>query len=152
MGSRSLAVTQIDRCVLVLLESARTGAGLSVRALAERAGVARTRANDVLRGDRPMTLGEFVAIVRALGLAPVEVLREVEAQLITEARVSNLIEEEGSEEAARSRPDVVPMRRRGTLGRGLPLVDAPADLGEWDVAAHDPGTNPEAETEAFGAL
>ena len=126
--------------------------GVSQRRLAEISEMSLNRVGIILRGETPpASVGEVDALSTALGLTVTEVLREAEA----------------AEREGRAGPRVVDGEadRDGTAtseaeaeGPAPPLdaarreADGGVDLEGWAVAAHDPGTDPEAEAEAFGAL
>ena len=96
--------------------------GLSVRSVGQSIGVGKSRVSDLLNGLTSCTVTDFVNLCTLLNLSPGEVMNEAEA--------------------------VVAARREVDEG----AADGHVDLGGWAVAAHDPGTDPEAEAEAFGAL
>ena len=60
-----------------LLIAVRKVAGLSQEALCARIGVYRTFVTKYEKGDRQLKVAEFIAIAEALGVDPMEMLREV---------------------------------------------------------------------------
>ncbi|QPL05148.1 hypothetical protein ID810_10515 [Actinomyces respiraculi] len=79
---------------------------MSFRALGDTSGVNFSQINRMLAGDKVMTLDEYTMLCGALGLDPVQVLREAEAEV-----------------AARERSRVaVPPDGGGQAGAGLPAV------------------------------
>ncbi|HMS77804.1 helix-turn-helix transcriptional regulator [Gordonia sp. (in: high G+C Gram-positive bacteria)] len=53
--------------VSAAIESARTAAGLSQRALADRTGISQSTLNRILSGDRPAKMTEIIEIADAVG-------------------------------------------------------------------------------------
>ena len=115
------------------------------------------RVGIILRGETPpASVGEVDALSTALGLTVTEVLREAEAAE-REGRaglraVGGDADRDGTAtseaEAEELAPPLDVARREADEG----AADGSVGLEGWAVAAHDPGTDPEAEAEAFGAL
>lgn len=56
----------------------RTAAGISQETLAEQAGIHRTYVSDLERGGRNVGLDNIIAIARALGVTPSDLMAGVE--------------------------------------------------------------------------
>lgn len=69
----------LDTRIARLLDVARKAQGVSQTDLAERAGVSQSQLSKLLRGAKPMTLTEFLALCGALQLAPSAVMTHAEA-------------------------------------------------------------------------
>lgn len=80
MGQRAVPIRQVERAAIALLLEALDESGLSRRALAEKAGVQRTRTASILNGDVTCSLSDFVDLCTALGLRASAVLREAESR------------------------------------------------------------------------
>lgn len=81
MPSGTREVRDWGRVVASILSRARDERGLSYRAIGTLSGVQYTQVQRMITGKKVMTLDEFIAIAEALGLAPVEVLREAKERL-----------------------------------------------------------------------
>lgn len=77
MPSGTREVRDWGRVVASILSRARD----EHRAIGTLSGVQYTQVQRMITGKKVMTLDEFVAIAEALGLAPVEVLREAKERL-----------------------------------------------------------------------
>lgn len=83
MAKTGKALDPLDRAILDEVERLRIAAGLSGRALAEKAGLGNNRAGIILRGEEPpATLGELDRLARALGSSASAVVRLAEAALL----------------------------------------------------------------------
>ena len=60
-----------------ILIAARKKAGLTQEELCDRIGAYRTFVSKYEKGDRQVRVAEFIALAEAMGLDPVEMLREV---------------------------------------------------------------------------
>ena len=60
-----------------ILLAARKGAGLTQEELCARIGAYRTFVSKYEKGDRQIRVIEFIALAEAMGLDPVEMLREL---------------------------------------------------------------------------
>ena len=127
MPSGTREVRDWGRVVASILSRARDERGLSYRAIGTLSGVQYTQVQRMITGKKVMTLDEFVAIAEALGLVPVEVLREAEERLAAEAGVGNITELSASAVAVDVGAGgvVVPMRRRGVYGSGQVVEELP---------------------------
>ena len=67
--------TERERLALQQISDAKEAAGLSQQQLADAAGISQSQVSKVLRGERAVTLMEFVALVDAVGLDVGEVAR-----------------------------------------------------------------------------
>ena len=129
MPARSREVGELGSEVAQILSEARDRSGLSLRAVEDASGVGFTQVQKMLKGAKVITLDELGSICEALGLDPVEVLREAQAR----AR-------------ERERAEVVQLgERRPDWPEGLPP--------EWELAAQiQPGADEElAETTGWRA-
>ena len=131
--------------------------GVSQRRLAEISEMSLNRVGIILRGETPpASVGEVDALSTALGLTVTEVLREAEAAEREGRAGLRVVDGEADRdgtatseaEAEELAPPLDAARRKADEG----AADGGVDLEGWAVAAHDPGTDPEAEAEAFGAL
>jgi len=131
--------------------------GVSQRRLAEISEMSLNRVGIILRGETPpASVGEVDALSTALGLTVTEVLREAEAAeregraglRAVDSEVDRDATATSEAEAEELAPPLDAVRREAGEG----AADGGVDLEGWAVAAHDPGTDPEAEAEAFGAL
>lgn len=116
-----------------------------------------TQLGRILAGEKVMTMDEFGAICVALGLDPEDVFRDaVESVAAHERAGLRMVDGEVDRDAtatseAEAEELALPLDAvRREAGEGA--ADGGVDLEGWAVAAHDPGTDPEAEAEAFGAL
>lgn len=116
-----------------------------------------TQLGRILAGEKVMTMDEFGAICAALDLDPEDIFRDAVESVAAHKRAELRMVDGG---AGR---DGIATSGAGAAGPGAqepaPPLDAArreadegVDLEGWAVAAHDPGTDPEAEAEAFGAL
>lgn len=131
--------------------------GVSQRRLAEISEMSLNRVGIILRGETPpASVGEVDALSTALGLTVTEVLREAEAAeregraglRAVDSEVDRDATATSEAETEEPAPSLDAVRREAGEG----AADGGVDLEGWAVAAHDPGTDPEAEAEAFGAL
>ena len=115
------------------------------------------RVGIILRGETPpASVGEVDALSTALGLTVTEVLREAEAAE-REGRaglrvVDGEVDRDGTATSEAEAEELAPPLDVARREAGERAADGGVDLEGWAVAAHDPGTDPEAEAEAFGAL
>ncbi|MDU0348325.1 helix-turn-helix transcriptional regulator [Actinomyces sp. MRS3W] len=80
MPARSREVGELGSEVAQILSEARDRSGLSLRAVEDASGVGFTQIQKMLKGVKVITLDELGSICDALGLDPVEVLREAQAR------------------------------------------------------------------------
>lgn len=131
--------------------------GVSQRRLAEISEMSLNRVGIILRGETPpASVGEVDALSTALGLTVTEVLREAEAAE-REGRaglraVDSEVDRDGTATSEAEAEEPAPPLDAARREAGEGAADGGVDLEGWAVAAHDPGTDPEAEAEAFGAL
>ena len=131
--------------------------GVSQRRLAEISEMSLNRVGIILRGETPpASVGEVDALSTALGLTVTEVLREAEAAE-REGRaglrvVDGEVDRDGTATSEAEAEELAPPLDVARREAGERAADGGVDLEGWAVAAHDPGTDPEAEAEAFGAL
>lgn len=78
MPARSREVGELGSAVAQILADARDRSGLSLREAEEASGVGFTQIQKMLKGTKVITLDELGSICDALGLDPVEVLREAQ--------------------------------------------------------------------------
>lgn len=152
MARTAKPLAPLDFAVVEVLTRHQQMCGVSQRRLAEISEMSLNRVGIILRGETPpASVGEVDALSTALGLTVTEVLREAEAAE-REGRaglraVGGEADRDGTAtseaEAEEPAPPLDAVRRK---------ADGGVDLEGWAVAAHDPGTDPEAEAEAFGAL
>jgi transcriptional regulator with XRE-family HTH domain len=74
--SRSVFTAEYERFRLLLIE-ARTNAGLSQAALSEKLSRPQSFVSKYERGERRLDVIEFGQVARALGVDPIEFLREL---------------------------------------------------------------------------
>jgi hypothetical protein len=119
--------------------------------------VSFTQLGRILAGEKVMTMDEFGAICVALDLDPEDVFRDAVESVAAHKRAElRMVDDEADRdgtatseaEAEEPAPPLDVARREAGEG----AADGGVDLEGWAVAAHDPGTDPEAEAEAFGAL
>lgn len=131
--------------------------GVSQRRLAEISEMSLNRVGIILRGETPpASVGEVDALSTALGLTVTEVLREAEAAE-REGRaglwaVDSEVDRDGTATSEAEAEKLALPLDAARREAGERAADGGVDLEGWAVAAHDPGTDPEAEAEAFGAL
>lgn len=77
---RSLHSTQYKAYIAVLVE-ARTAAGLTQQALAERIKKPQSFVSKYERGERRLDIAEFLAITRALGIRSTALLTRIETAI-----------------------------------------------------------------------
>lgn len=116
-----------------------------------------TQLGRILAGEKVMTMDEFGAICVALGLDPEDVFRDAVESVAAHKRAElRMVDDEADRdgtatseaEAEELAPPLDVARREADEG----AADGSVGLEVWAVAAHDPGTDPEVEAEAFGAL
>lgn len=81
MATGSKDVHEFGAAVAKVLSKRKGAGGPSLRKMELTSGVPISQISRMLRGIKPMTIDEFVAICRALSLSPVSVLREAEELL-----------------------------------------------------------------------
>lgn len=157
MPSGSREVGALGRAVARSLDEARARSGRSLRSLAPETPVSFTQLGRILAGEKVMTMDEFGAICVALGLDPEDVFRDAVESVAAHKRAElRMVDDEADRdgtatseaEAEELAPPLDVARREADEG----AADGSVGLEGWAVAAHDPGTDPEAEAEAFGAL
>lgn len=126
--------------------------GVSQRRLAEISEMSLNRVGIILRGETPpASVGEVDALSTALGLTVTEVLREAEAAE-REGRAGLRVVDGEADRDGTATSEAEAEGPAPPLDAARREADGGVDLEGWAVAAHDPGTDPEAEAEAFGAL
>jgi hypothetical protein len=126
--------------------------GVSQRRLAEISEMSLNRVGIILRGETPpASVGEVDALSTALGLTVTEVLREAEAAE-REGRAGLRVVDGEADRDGTATSEAEAEGLAPPLDAARREADGGVDLEGWAVAAHDPGTDPEAEAEAFGAL
>ena len=126
--------------------------GVSQRRLAEISEMSLNRVGIILRGETPpASVGEVDALSTALGLTVTEVLREAEAAE-REGRAGLRVVDGEADRDGTATSEAEAEGPAPPLNAARREADGGVDLEGWAVAAHDPGTDPEAEAEAFGAL
>ncbi len=126
--------------------------GVSQRRLAEISEMSLNRVGIILRGETPpASVGEVDALSTALGMTVTEVLREAEAAE-REGRAGLRVVDGEADRDGTATSEAEAEWPAPPLDAARREADGGVDLEGWAVAAHDPGTDPEAEAEAFGAL
>lgn len=157
MARTAKPLAPLDFAVVEVLTRHQQMCGVSQRRLAEISEMSLNRVGIILRGETPpASVGEVDALSTALGLTVTEVLREAEAAEREGRAGLRVVDGEADRdgtatseaEAEELAPPLDAARRKADEG----AADGHVDLEGWAVAAHDPGTDPEAEAEAFGAL
>lgn len=78
MGRKALEIGEIERIAISSLAQAFEESTLTHQVVADRAGISRSGVLKTLAGQRATSVSEFVALCRALVLAPWRVLRQAE--------------------------------------------------------------------------
>ena len=81
MATGSKAVGEYGAEVARLLNARKGEVGISLRAMERACGVEQSQISRMLRGLKPMTVDEFMAICGVLSVTPSAVLRVVDAHL-----------------------------------------------------------------------
>lgn len=157
MARTAKPLTPLDFAVVEVLTRHQQMCGVSQRRLAEISEMSLNRVGIILRGETPpASVGEVDALSTALGLTVTEVLREAEAAE-REGRaglwaVDSEVDRDGTATSEAEAEKLALPLDAARREAGERAADGGVDLEGWAVAAHDPGTDPEAEAEAFGAL
>ena len=78
MGTKRLETSPIEEDIISQFTRRMSAVSMSVRSLADYAGITRGRLRKILAMESPVTIGEFQSICRTLDLAPVDVLELAE--------------------------------------------------------------------------
>ena len=79
MGMRRIEPGRLNAALVAILREELGARGWSVRQLAERSGIPRTRTHGTLVGERPLNVDELTAFCGALELTAWRVVRRAEA-------------------------------------------------------------------------
>lgn len=78
MGTKRLETSPIEEDIISQFTRRMSAVSMSVRALADYAGISHGRIRRILSLESPATVGEFRSVCKALDLAPVDVLKLAE--------------------------------------------------------------------------
>jgi hypothetical protein len=81
MGQRAVPIRPVEAAAIARLLEVLDEQKVSRRALAERAGIPRTRTASILNGEVSCSMSDFVDFCSALGLRASAVVRDAEARL-----------------------------------------------------------------------